>query len=531
MLAKLRPYLPLILIIILASVLRLWMLGQVPISMSDDEIRLVYSGYSISQTGKDAFGNFLPIVFHMDGASTYGQVPIYLSSLFFLLLPLNPFVARLPFALSGILSVILLYFVVRKILNNSKIASFSAFAMSISVWNLQMTRFAIEIDIAVVLYLAAILIFLYYKKNLKTLISSMVLFFLAFYSYAATKVIFIPLFLALIWYKFKDLNKKSMVIIIATALISFGSFIYLSYSQGASDYSSFEGKPFFFMDRPRTALSVELERRVSNEPTLIKTLYHNKFTYWGRTAITNYLIAFSPQYLFLNQESSGIYSIWGRGEMYIFELIFVLTGAFYLFLTKRKEFYLILLLLAISPLPSAVGIGTTWTSRSGFMTPILYILVGTGIYFVINLFRNNYKYSVYLLIFVAYLYALFGYLSQYYYDWSQTNAKYFSKSTKDLVFILNKYKTENKKVVVGGADQNTFMHFGFYSKIDPLLIQKNINSSPIKFDNFTLEKFCLKEIPKNVVYIAQVECKYKEKPSLSIKEYNGSEVVWNIYEK
>jgi 4-amino-4-deoxy-L-arabinose transferase-like glycosyltransferase len=150
--------LPIALVIILASVLRLWQLGNVPISMSDDEIRLVYTGYSIAHTARDAFGNFLPLVFHMDGASTYGQVPIYLTSLFFLILPLNMFVARLPFALSGILSVVVLYLILNKIFNNSKIALFSAFALSVSVWDLQLTRFAIEIDIAVLMYLVGFLL-------------------------------------------------------------------------------------------------------------------------------------------------------------------------------------------------------------------------------------------------------------------------------------------------------------------------------------------------------------------------------------
>lgn len=532
--------LPLIFVIILASILRLWMLGQVPISMSDDEIREVYNAYSIAQTGKDAFGNFLPLVFKMDGANTYGQVPIYVSSLFFLVSDLNPFTSRLPFALSGIISVVFLYAIIRKIIDD-KVALLSSFVLAVSVWSIQMTRFAIEIDMAVALYLAGIYFFLDFKKNTKILLLSMLFFFLAFYTYAATKILLVPILLILVWYRFKDLSKKHILIILITIILSFGSFAYLSITQDASSYSSAGGAPFFFMDQSKTSMEVELERRASNTPGIIETLYHNKLTYWTRVFTVNYLGAFSPQYLFLSQESNGIYSIWGRGEFYIFELPLALIGLFYLFLKKRKEFYLILMLLLISPLPSALGVNApTWTSRSGFMLFWMCVLIGVGIFALLTLYKNKtYRYLIFIIISLLYLYAVVGYVSQYYFDWSKSNAKYFSKSTKDLVYLLNAYKAKGKEVVVSGAAVNTFMHYAFYNKINPKLIHENINNNPIKFDNFTLTQECLQSLTKNSpdlaldnkVYISSVKCEYKVKPSFQIKTYDNTEVVWNIYEK
>ncbi len=52
----------LILIIFLASFLRLYQLGEVPISPDWDEVALGYDAHSIIQTGRDEFGNFLPVV-------------------------------------------------------------------------------------------------------------------------------------------------------------------------------------------------------------------------------------------------------------------------------------------------------------------------------------------------------------------------------------------------------------------------------------------------------------------------------------
>ena len=501
--------------------------------MSDDEIRLVYSGYSIAHTGRDAFGNFLPLVFKMDGASTYGQVPIYLSGIFFLFLKLNTFTARLPFALSGILSVVTLYFILKKILNNDKIALLASFSLSVSVWSLQMTRFAIEIDVAVLMYLVGILLFLYAKKRTSVFLLSMIFFFLGFYTYAAVKIILIPILIILTWYNFKLLTKKHFFIILATIVVAFGSFWFLSVAKGGTSYSAVNGSFFFFQDKATTSQAVELERRASQEPNLIKTLYHNKFTYWLRVASTSYLTTFSPQYLFLNQEANGIYSIWGRGELYLFELPLCLLGAFYLFLKKRKEFLLILGLLLISPLPSALGIGNpTWTSRAGFTLFWLCTFVGAGIYYLVTIFKKrNYRYLIFAVIAIFYLYAVVGYLSQYYFDWSRTNAKYFSKSTQDLVCKINVYQAQNKAVVVSGATVNTFMHYAFYNQLDPKLVQENINKIPIKFANITFYDGCLAQIPTDVTYISSANCKYKQKPTSQIKEYDSPEIVWDIYEK
>ena len=57
----------LFIILLIAGALRFWQLGQVPVSMSDDETRLVYNSYSIWKTGKDVNGLTLPLAFMMGG--------------------------------------------------------------------------------------------------------------------------------------------------------------------------------------------------------------------------------------------------------------------------------------------------------------------------------------------------------------------------------------------------------------------------------------------------------------------------------
>ena len=54
----------LISIIVLASILRLYKLDKVPVSLFGDELDVGYHAYSILKTGRDYSGNFLPLHFH-----------------------------------------------------------------------------------------------------------------------------------------------------------------------------------------------------------------------------------------------------------------------------------------------------------------------------------------------------------------------------------------------------------------------------------------------------------------------------------
>ena len=99
-------------ITILAAILRLYQLGKIPLSLEWDEVALGYDAYSILKTGRDQFGQFLPVTFR--SLDDY-KPPLYeyltVPSVF--LFGLNAFSTRLPSALIGIATVYLLYFAAR----------------------------------------------------------------------------------------------------------------------------------------------------------------------------------------------------------------------------------------------------------------------------------------------------------------------------------------------------------------------------------------------------------------------------------
>ncbi len=531
-------------IFLIAGVLRFWDLGNIPMSMSDDEVRLTYNAYSIWNIAKDINGHKLPLAFLVSGYA-FNPVPIYITSPFVGLFGLSMFMSRLPFAIAGVATVILLYAIVCTLLRNHAIALFSSLVLSFSAWHLQISRFAYEGSFALFFFTLGVFLFLLIKKRkIGIAIITMLIFFIGFHSYSGTKLILVPIVLALVWYKLKELGYKQLVIVIFFVLLSFTSFFFLAKTQDASKYGSGQ---FFFQDLKVASEAVELERRSSQAPEILKRLYHNKLTYWSKIFIDHYSYAFSPQYLFTSQEGSGIFSLWFRGQMYALEAPLIFLGLFYLFQKKRRVFILLILFLAIAPLPSGLGLEpVTYTIRSSFMLPWLMVLVGSGIYAISYFIKNrNIMIITYIIVGAFYLYLIGGYLNQYYNEWKIYGAKYYSKADQDLALFINRQKNNKDKIVVDGISSASFLHYAFYNKISPAVLIKEYKNNPIRFENIVFNKTCIDlkvnnprdKIPKNSYYILSAECPgarvgsdYTIKPDRIVRSLEGLG-EWLVFEK
>ncbi|MBI3984692.1 MAG: glycosyltransferase family 39 protein, partial [Candidatus Levybacteria bacterium] len=182
-------------IIVIAAVLRIYQLGNVPPSPDWDEVALGYDAYSIMQTGKDEFGKFLPVVlrsFDDYKPALYAYLIIPAISLF----DLSVFAVRFPSAVFGVISVIAVFFLTREIFEKHKyrdyISLVSAFLMAISPWSLQFSRVGFESNVAGSFNILTVLFFVKAIKKPWLFILSAVFAGLSIYIYQSEKV-FTPL--------------------------------------------------------------------------------------------------------------------------------------------------------------------------------------------------------------------------------------------------------------------------------------------------------------------------------------------------
>lgn len=534
----LKKYLIFILIIVLASFLRFYQLGKIPSGITNDEAGYIYSAYSIWKTGHDLAGKFLPLSINLD--NSFSPVHIYMAVPFVGLLGPSPFSGRLPDAILGVGSVILLFFITQELFGNRKIALFSSFVLAISPWDLQVSRGAWEVNVALFFYLLATYIFI---KNVKSLavLWSIPFFLLAFYSYHADKIFFIFYFPLLIFLYRKELlsNYKKVLLLAIAFLILIFSFLFISKTQDVT-----RQKVFLWTDLTKMSNVVNWERDRNTAPWFIRELLSNKPLYILRVIRENYLEAFSPQYLFIYGETGGLggtFGVFFRGVMYIIELPLLLIGVYCLIRQEKSRIRnLVLFSLLLAPLPTAFTTDKTFVMRCIMMLPFLSILVGYGIFSVLEYLNSKSKFikNFLLIILVSFYSFLFvEYLYQYYSRYSIYGAESWFKSSRDLSIYVGEKKNNYKNIYLINAGNMFLLQYGIFNKIDPSIMQKAWQSNSKKLGNIILmnlncSSFDLGKVDReNNMYIIPDDCAKNSTPTAKIKDLGEPlRTIWKIYE-
>lgn len=528
----------LILVILLASFLRLWQLGNIPAGTPNDEASYIYNSYSIWHTGRDILGNFLPLSFNAH--SSQSPVEVYLTAPFVGILGLSLFSARLPAALLGIGSVFLVFLITDLLLRNKRISVISALLLSISPWALQINRGLWDSDFALFFFMLGTYVFIKYV-NSKKFLWSILPFLLAFYSYHGFKVFYVFLIPLLIFLYRKELfaRKVQLGVFITAFILTIGSFIFVMQTQSITRQSQVN-----LLSDPKAIVAVNWEREFNNAPLKVQTLFSNKALYFLTVVRENYLEAFSTNFLFLygdTDQGSLIDNVYFRGELYIIEFPLLLLGAYFLLKSKdERTRNLLLSLLFISPLPSTFTIDKNFVFRDVTMLPVLLIIVALGFNYLLDkiyTYKKFVRFSLLTIFALVYVFLFSSYFYQYYYRWSVYGAEGWQKSYRDLVGIVDS-KT-NYKVYVSGQQKEFLVQYSIFDQKDPAVIQKVWNNDVIKIDNLTLMSGCINGsdlslvLPNKSIYAWQNgACNYKNTPTQRL--YDSRDIltpIWNIYEK
>ena len=197
------------LIILLASFLRLNSLNSVPPSASVDEVSIGYNAYSILQTGKDEYGAKFPIILRAYD-DWRPALYVYLVVPFVKLFGLSVFAVRFPSVILSVLTVVATYFLTKELFKNSlKIPEVASLLLAISPWHIYISRLGHEVNAGLSFFIFGFLFFLLRRSYL-----SVLFFGLSFISYQSEKF-FIPLFVLILVFLYKKVffeQKKSFII-------------------------------------------------------------------------------------------------------------------------------------------------------------------------------------------------------------------------------------------------------------------------------------------------------------------------------
>ena len=187
---NLKTAFSLLLIVFFAFFVRIYKVADNPPGLYWDEVALGYDAYLILTTGRDQHGK-IPLTY----LTSFGDYknPLYVYCLVPLLKIFGPtnFTVRLPAVLAGVLTVISIFFLVKRIVpkpDNEKIALLSAFLLAINPWHIHFSRVAFEANLYVFILTASITSLYYALTNLLYLPLGFLFIGLLPYSYHSGKL-------------------------------------------------------------------------------------------------------------------------------------------------------------------------------------------------------------------------------------------------------------------------------------------------------------------------------------------------------
>lgn len=127
-------------------ILRLFRLGYLPHGITQDEAYYLYDAYSINQTGKDLWGNPHPLIFRSTGE--YKLNLTYLIAGAIDVVGLSARAARLPSAIAGLLTLLVVMSIVYRLTKNYFLSLISLVILAFTPWHFGISRLFYESNVA-----------------------------------------------------------------------------------------------------------------------------------------------------------------------------------------------------------------------------------------------------------------------------------------------------------------------------------------------------------------------------------------------
>ena len=152
---KARLYVQLLFLLLVVGIFHFYQLGSIPPGISNDEANIGYEAWSIASTGRDQWGNLLPLTFRGFGNWSL-PVYIYLLAPFVKIFGPEIWSVRLLGLISGSLLCWSAYLLVKKLSGSKNMAITAAVMVGITPWIFGLTRPASEVPLAMVFFMSCI---------------------------------------------------------------------------------------------------------------------------------------------------------------------------------------------------------------------------------------------------------------------------------------------------------------------------------------------------------------------------------------
>lgn len=476
---KKNKLLILISIFLIGLTLRFYQLGINPPSLTWDEVAWGYNAYALGVDGRDEFGRLLPLDYLESFGDFKPPVYAYLDILPIKIFGLTEFAVRFPSALFGALTIIVSYFLTRRIFWGAKNRDIYALVatglLAISPWHIMLSRAAFEANISSFFIVTGIWFFLKgVQEKPSYIVLSVIPLAASFYTFNTARV-FVPILALVLIVGFwkKLFVEKSTVIMAVTVgiLLILPTFGFLFSDQAKLRFKEVN----IFTDIE--VIKMTNQEIANDENEWWSKILHNRRLAYSVEFLNHYFDNLSTEFLFIKGDGNPKFSTQAVGQLYLWEAPFLILGALLLFRKKEGKWWLVPLWLLLGIIPAATARETPHALRIETTLPMFQILVAYGIvnatFFVKGkIFRVSLR-----PIFIAGLLFISAFNVAYFTeDYFRHYAKQFSGEWqygyKDSVNYISAIEKEYSQIYLTPELGRPYIYFLFYKQYSPETFRK-----------------------------------------------------------
>lgn len=500
----------LMLILVIGILIRIIGIDSMPNALNCDEASSAYEAYSMLNYGIDRNGNQLP-AFLVSWGGGQNVLLSYLMIPFIKILGLNLFAIRLPMALLGCISLIMIYLLLKKI-GNKKLAVIGLAFFAICPWHIMKSRWGLESN----LFPDLILIFAYLLiKGIED--KNKILYYLAFvvaglsaYSYGTSyyflPVFLIPLLIVLIK-KEKVTIKQAIISIAIVGFVSLPVILYVIINTLGLEQINL---PFL------TVPKLEVNRYQE-----LTSIFSTAFL---KESLRN--LGMGLKILILQTDGLSWNSIKYFGTIYLFSSFFTIIGIIDSF-KKKKLFennysylfniwFIVSIILTIICEPNINRINI-------IMIPIIYYTI-IGIYIVVTKLKK-----IWIPILALYIIS-FGLFTYKYFQEDCDTYGTFQGHLQEVIEYVD--KIEDRDIYITNSIHSNYIYVLFYTQYNTRDFVETVNyeneyvqfKNVLSFGKYHFEN--IKEInPENVYVMRKSDMKKYDLEGYKITEFEKYIVI------
>ena len=529
---------PLLIILALAATLRLVALSSVPPSLNWDEVSMGYSAYSVMHTGKDEWGEFLPLLFR-----SYGEwkspLYIYLIIPFIKIFGLNAWGVRLPAALAGIATVYLTYLLGRRLFFR-RVGLWAAFLLAVSPWHLMLSRPGFEAGVALMLYLWGIWTFLraVETQELKYWLFAGIAFGLGPHTYNSAKLVVPLLVIYLVWYFRRQLSVRRLAVF--GAILAFFAFpILINLSTGRS-----QGR------YKQVGLTTDMElttqfyeyRKTFPLPAPLNRVIFSKYSFVLVKGFQNWVLYFSPSFLLTEGGPRAQHNIPYRGVLYLTEAIALFFGLKALGRSSGLGRSLPLVIIGLGFIPAAITKDPYHVLRSILTLPGWQLLAALGIVHLQTI-KSKFLTPIFYILSVE----VIAFMAIYFLWYPRAFARDWQYGYEQAVKFALAHQDEYQQIIFTKWYGEPQLFLAFYGQLDPIEFQRE-NQALLRYESmglpwldqlnsYQIGKFTFKYLDWNeshdsphTLFVGKADDFWSDTPIRTQIKFPSGDVAFNIVE-